>query len=525
MALENTVAKYEINVTQTGAGAADAVGDFKKVQSVAAETNKAFEGLNITARNSGLAFRSMRTAMEFVGLNTLPQMTLGAMAAREGWEALEKSGATGAAQLAKTAAVTIIGVTALYELVSAIESAGDQFRTLQAAQASLAQDNGLIDKLRGDMTAMHDAGKITNEEFEQLQKTLAKPEQINLTDVQTLMNKVGGATKEEAAAFEESANKTKASIEAVTDALKKLRAVSPQQQLGDLGALQGNQNARAANAAGNRDGIYSNADKEADYVRVLEQESAQLKLIRDLQAQGEITAADAARLKLQASTKQIQAVTAINAQLTQTQQIEKQAAQSFSSGLAGAIVEFASGAKTAKAAFEDFARTFLEEIAKMILQTIILNTIKSAFGGIGGSFGTSMKGAAGGLYGGGAQLMAAGGMAVSSPTYFPRFNVVAGEAGMEFISVLSKPRFMDVGGISAVVGNMGGRRIAMTDANELQNGGRAGGGQLHVKVTMDEGLRGEIVSSSIKGAVHEVTNNMGQNSKLARVTRQVTRSS
>jgi hypothetical protein len=65
----------------------------------------------------------------------------------------------------------------------------------------------------------------------------------------------------------------------------------------------------------------------------------------------------------------------------------------------------------------------------------------------------------------------------------------------------------------------------MTDANELQNGGRAGGGQLHVKVTMDEGLRGEIVSSSIKGAVHEVTNNMGQNSKLARVTRQVTRSS
>jgi TP901 family phage tail tape measure protein len=59
----------------------------------------------------------------------------------------------------------------------------------------------------------------------------------------------------------------------------------------------------------------------------------------------------------------------------------------LASGLGDALFEIVDGTKSAQDAFADFARQFLRDIAKMILQQIALNAVKSAFGGFGASGG------------------------------------------------------------------------------------------------------------------------------------------
>ncbi len=72
----------------------------------------------------------------------------------------------------------------------------------------------------------------------------------------------------------------------------------------------------------------------------------------------------------------------------------------LATGLGDAMFEIVDGTKSAKEAFEDFARTFLRDIAKMILQQIALNAVRSAFGGFSGG---GAVGAAGGGYIGAAE--------------------------------------------------------------------------------------------------------------------------
>jgi hypothetical protein len=117
------------------------------------------------------------------------------------------------------------------------------------------------------------------------------------------------------------------------------------------------------------------------------------------------------------------------------------------------------------------------------------------------------------------RYMAAGGMqgvsSVSQATYFPKFNVVAGEAGREMLTVLARPRMMEIGGMQAVVGSAQGNRLAITSAEALaQNGG--GGGLAEIRVTMEQGLKGEIIQNSIKGAQVQVANDMRQDTPISR---------
>jgi len=152
-------------------------------------------------------------------------------------------------------------------------------------------------------------------------------------------------------------------------------------------------------------------------------------------------------------------------------------------------------------------------VAQMILQLLIMRALKS-------SFGSALGLAAGGFA---APVMAANGLAgvseVSGATYFPRFNVVAGEAGREMMTVLARPRFMEVGGVQAVVGNAGGNRLAITDADQLANAG--GGGVVVIEVRHSPETEARIVENSVKGAVVRVTSEMSRDTKLSRVTKQL----
>jgi hypothetical protein len=106
---------------------------------------------------------------------------------------------------------------------------------------------------------------------------------------------------------------------------------------------------------------------------------------------------------------------------------------------------------------------------------------------------------------------------VSRPTYFPRFNVVAGEAGREMLTVLARPRFMEVGGLEAVVGNAGPNRLAITNADALAGHGVSG--RAVIEVVPAPGYEARIVENAIEGATVKVTQEMGRNSRLRDATK------
>ena len=106
----------------------------------------------------------------------------------------------------------------------------------------------------------------------------------------------------------------------------------------------------------------------------------------------------------------------------------KQAASEFATGFTDAFYEFAEGTKSAKEAFQAFAASFLKNIAKMIMQQLILNAIQKAagsyFGGIGGGGSAYTAG-----QGYTATPRASGGPMMAGKTY------LTGENGPELISL------------------------------------------------------------------------------------------
>lgn len=92
--------------------------------------------------------------------------------------------------------------------------------------------------------------------------------------------------------------------------------------------------------------------------------------------------------------------------------------EDFADGMGRAFADFATGAKTAKEAFSDFARSFLADITQMIIKTLILNAISNAFGS--GSTSASSGGSGGGA------LTNTGGGAVMSPTFLANGGVMGG---------------------------------------------------------------------------------------------------
>ena len=260
---------------------------------------------------------------------------------------------------------------------------------------------------------------------------------------------------------------------------------------------------------------------EARKVRAIDQTTAALiKQYRELATQLGLSqaAVDNFNAKARAGAElQKKAVDDSALHIKQWQQMADSAAQSFASGMANALVSFADGTKSAEEAFGQFAASFLTQIAEMIIQQEILNAIKSASSYFG-SGGTATANATGGVH-----YAANGIQSVSSATYFPKFNVVAGEAGMEMLTVLAKPTFRSIGGMDAVVGNAGNRRLAITNASDLENsGGGSAGGVIHIRIEHTPETQANIVSNSIKGAVTEVTKQMKRNSAISSAVKGLT---
>lgn len=263
-----------------------------------------------------------------------------------------------------------------------------------------------------------------------------------------------------------------------------------------------------------------------------------------------------------------------NAALTQLEQQRKQATSqtyqdllrignaaevNFAGGMTNAFEEIIHGTKSAGDAFKDFAASFLEQIAQMILQTIILRAVQSALGGIGGlagggfSFaggGGATGDAAGGIHWKAANgiMLAADGMAgvnaVNGPTYFPDYKVLAGEAGREMMTVFFRPQSGVLNGEKMVTGNVGAERLAMMSMDSLSrmvgprkmagggfsgidgsfgtasgsgsspNGGGGANDPSHIHVSLEPGLKAEIVNQAVAGARIQVAQDLNTDTPI-----------
>lgn len=462
--MANTV-EYTIQVNKTGAGAAQATADFTAVKQAAAVTNETFTRTEVTTNGMAKGFKALNGVLVVAGMQTFPQLTAGVMVTKSALDGLRASGVQLQAGLG-TMALGIAGLTAMVVSAAMAWAAYAAQREEALSQQNLdAQTEDFAARLTGHLEAAAGAGQITVETFKQLRDTLG----------------------------------TIAGNKQVTDFLRDLQGEpGAREQLADMARIR--DYARASNrlniAGYDSDSALQRQNTTMDF----KEEEAKLNELRE---KGLITEKELSDLTMEADTRRINSLITLRNHLTELQKLGQQAAETFSSGLANAIVRaFTEGGK----AFKEFAANFLAQMAQMILQTMIFNAIKnSSFGGMIGLAQGGVRFAANGL---------AGVQSVSSPTYFPKFNVVAGEAGREMLTVLARPRMMEVGGVAAVVGSAQGRQMAITDAESLGRGGAGGTIVIQVQGTPD--FEARVVQNSVKGAVVQVANDMRQDTPIAR---------
>ena len=201
----------------------------------------------------------------------------------------------------------------------------------------------------------------------------------------------------------------------------------------------------------------------------------------------------------------------------------------FSARLSNALVE---GFRNGHIELQKFASDFFAFIAQAILQALILRAVQSTIGGFfggGGISGSAGVDSAGGSLAGaaanGTVRYAANGLStVSTPTFFPRHNVIAGEAGPEVLAVLSKPRTVRVGSRYAAEGMVNGQPVALVPGGVSGLGGGAGG-QITIQISHTPEVQARIEQNSIQGAVLQITRDLGKDTPIANATRRLTQTS
>jgi hypothetical protein len=333
--------------------------------------------------------------------------------------------------------------------------------------------------------------------------------------------------------LDELQSQAEASAEALAglrQALDQLAQGNYATQRGNTAAIAGATSQLGGNGTGNvyGDEVTQANDAKTKIVGIEQEKVAQVKLLNQEQRQS-------------------------NADLyNELEVVGENAERNFASGLSRTFIAIVDGSKTAEQAFEAFAKSFLEQIAQMIMQTLILNALKSvSLFGNGGQVMAGGGGATGDANGGmhlaaaGVMLAAAGmqGVAeVNSATYLPRFNVLAGEAGREILTVMARPQLTSVDGAPVMLGDVSPEKLALLSQQSLsrmiQGAGRTAlaaggvisggggippatglglsgaGGKLDITVRLEAGLKAEIVQQSVEGARIQVATDLQTDSPI-----------
>ncbi len=546
--------EYIISVLKQGDGAAQAVGDFQKVGVAAAATNVA---IGTTAKESTSNMKSasmaIKQSLSLIGLYAFPEATLAAHALGAGLKAIKASA------LALNITFTTVGV-AVAGVAAAIAMAIQVMRLFGAVVVETQTDADLLfsnqkmfDNLKRFIDQFEAAGRLTAEKANELRTELRASESLRddpaaeSRALRVVSQQLVGVSSQIAAEeklkslrremqedllkgldLERAKNQDTYDerIKQITEEEKRSktrleteRALA--QQALDVQNRRANiQEGRKANELF---GQLSGATLDEFSARRLAAQRKyidQMAEIERFEAEGIISEErknQLLELNVAARKKEEIVIAELEKKASVLGQIEEHAAQQFATGFSNAFLDFVSGTKSAEDAFKEFAASFLRAIAEMIMQTLILRALKSAFG-LGAAEGGVFLAAQGGVF---PRMMAVGGVAtVAQPTYFPRFNVVAGEAGPEMLTVLSRPRLMQLGGVEAAVGNAGSQRLAITDAAALSDRATKGG-MAEIAIRLSPGLEASITQNSIEGARIRIVRDMHEDSDLSQATRKL----
>jgi hypothetical protein len=605
MSLENTIAKYEVQIKRTGDGAQAAVADFKQLESAAAQTNVALQqlsksgdlsqtsaalsktaqaataskaslaGLTVAGAGARAAMMDLRLVGTLVGMQTFPQLTIAASAASTTFSGLR------AASLATGASLGVLGL-GLAGLVGIIYTGVSAWDAYRAKQDEVKSRGEAFDSLLSNRERMlRSIAKLVEQDklksysgdyYEQRLNSASGPEDLaaklrevsseirhliptaemekGMDGLRKLLDDMVASTlegfakerfeahrtyKERAAQLEDLAKKsgydffqtshTKDKAEQeyrakLANIAAREREQQAQEEARRLAEIQAENQARTAEQIKQFEAQINIETLQAsgERIDIAEREyQARVEFYEALFMEGKLTEDMLVDYQQQALAKRLQAeqkyTRETTIQLMTIRDMQIAAAESFSYGLSAAIIDFADGTKRADEAFKEFASNFLKQISQMIMQQLILNAIKSAFFGEGGSAMSATPQAHGGI------TYAADGLAgissVSSATYFPKFNVVAGEAGREMLTVLARPRRMEIGGMEAVVGQAGRNTLAITNAHALASGGGGGAnGRVVIEIQHSESAEARIVNNSVQNAELRIVQRANQNSPL-----------
>ncbi len=525
MGLENTKASFTIEVNQTGTGATEATNQLAALNAQANTLSQSFTSLNNTnftfatattqatrevkahteaMHGAAAAHHAVKLAVKEAATLAFPQFAFAAHTAKIAVEGLS-------AVIVGSVATAGLMVTSMAALGAAIVSAYDGVQMVRArfkegetgADLAKSMEDNIV-RLQEQNNKYLAEGKITVDTFKAINKAL-----IITIPAEAESSWSADSLKK----FEEELGHVADRIKQVKEVLEKSKTTTAQE---DIAQFNRTQALADANIKLHFDAI-PKKDQEVNLQMLLNKE---LELHNKLLVDGKITEREYLALNSESQTKEIQGLAQVKQQLTEIQSLGQHVAENFASGFASAFVAFASGTKSAKDAFREFASQMLKQTAEMMLQMAIMRALFGAAGAstgtgglIGGLINSAPKGAAeGGMF---PKMMASGGMAgvssVSQATYFPKFNVVAGEAGREMMTVLAQPRMMSLGGMQAMVGSAQGNQLAITNASDLANRGG-----VDIRVTLSPELKAEIISDSVKGARVTVANDMRSDTPISR---------
>lgn len=573
--------QYIVEVSKTGTGGQQAAAELNAAAAAARQTNAGFANLSGTAKGVRASLRALEGSATILGLQMFPQLTMTGMAAANTMRSLGAAAAAVGVS-AGTAAAGIAGIGAVIasatagwkaykaaqnEALTAANLAGQQsdirgrlleiieqqrerlapgeadrlIGRLQNSPPEILEDRiaSVRNRLRdviGTESQIEAAQKLAALEHQIATQTLDDLEQqrIKAYDLfaermkqidalaaksgrQTTPEEVNRARKlaeEELNLTEQkiAAERREAEAKAATQQEELRRVALAKQAAGEIALLEQNL-------------TIASLQSSEDRVTIAEREyTARTDLFQRLVAEGALSEDELTQHMNQAYIERLRALKAAKAEevkaaaktakeLTELEQLGLRIGREFTDGLGSAFVQtFQKGGK----AFQEFAATFLQKTAEMLAQFALFSFFKSLTKGT--SFGAFFFGAAeGGVF---PRMMATGGIqTVSQPTFFPRFNVVAGEAGAEMMAVLSRPRLMNLGGIEAAVGNAQGNRLALASADALA---QRAGGNIVVEIRHSPETEARIVENSVQGAVVRVTRDMGRNTQLREATRKIT---
>jgi len=550
--------EYQVVLTRMGDGAIEAQTQLETLQQTVQQNSAQLQAFSGTGKSTSLVLKSLGSVAQLAGLQHFPQLTMAAVLAKRSLDGIRASGVQLQANL-MTVGAGVAGVAALvYSAVEAWRAYAaeqDEIASKALLDASLKQS---ADSLRERVTVLRQTGEITIETYDRLWRMLRGSG--NLQGVRDFLKTSGQETADQAIARAKRAEELQASLAAITNdktlaelkdqltdkLAKELQLYMELHRAGQLtnketaaynveATTRANQSLVALNKQlttetiaalqrkQHREDLLDELDcgftLEQQEDRLIEKKREFIALYEQLAQTGRISWEELVKSEEEAENAALQGMVALEqaaqkqkATMTDMQSLGVEIKQLFARDLSTAMVQaFTEGGQ----AFQKMAAQFLAKVGQMILEMQILRMME--FFGLQG--GGMVFAASGGFF---PRFAAAGIQTVSSPTYFPKFNVVAGESGREMLTVLARPRFMDLGGMEAVVGQAAGQRLAIANAEQLAARGGAGG-SVQIHVSMEPGLRADIVGSSIQGAVVKVTQEMGRDTRLSRVTKQVMR--